>query len=66
VVPEDLTAVAVDEPDVAPVRAAKSPGRHPVAPLGRIARSTEDGDRAWVEERPQVAHGRRLRDTRIA
>ena len=35
---EDLAAVAIDEPDLTPVRALQRPGRDPLTPLGRVAR----------------------------
>ena len=55
--PEDLSALTVDEPDVAPVGTLENPGADPLAPLGRVIRRAEDGDRAGIEERPQVARG---------
>ena len=59
--PEDLAAVAVDEPDVAAIGALEGARGDPLAPLGGVVRGPEDGDRARIEERPQVAHGRSLR-----
>ena len=55
--PEDLAAVPVDEPDVAPVGALERAGGDPLAPLGRVVRRAEHGERAWIEERAEVAHG---------
>ena len=54
--PEDLAAVPVDEPDVAAIGAAQGPFGDPLSPLGRIVRGAEHGERARIEERPQVAH----------
>ena len=54
--PEDLAAVPVDEPDVAAVGAAERAGGDPLAPFRRVVRGAEHGDRAWIEERAEIAH----------
>ena len=38
---ENLAALAVDEPDVAPVSASQRSGSDPLTPLGRVVRGTE-------------------------
>ena len=59
---EDLPALPVDEPDVTPMRSAQGSGGDPLAPLRRVVRGAENGHRAWIEERPQVAHGGSVRE----
>ena len=55
--PEDLAAVPVDEPDVAAVGTAERAGGDPLTPLRRVVRGAEHGERAWIEERAEIAHG---------
>ena len=55
--PEDLAAVPVDEPDVAAVGTLERAGGDPLAPLRRVVRRAEHGERAWIEERAEITHG---------
>ena len=51
----DLPGAAVDQPDRAPVGAAERALGDPVAPLGMVVGGADDGDRARVTERSEVA-----------
>ena len=56
--PEDLAAVAIHQEHRAPSLALDRPAGEPVAPLGRVVRGSEHGDRARIEEGAKVPrHG---------
>ena len=62
----DLAAAAVDQVHRAAVRAAQGVAREPVAPLARIGRRAQHGDRARSEQRLEVARCRHSSPRAIA
>ena len=64
--PVDLAAAAVDQVHRTAVGAAQGVARQPVAPLARIGRCAQHGDRARCEQRLEVARCRHSSPLAIA
>ena len=62
--PEHLAATLVDEEHRAPMLASQSATSKPLTPRRLVVRRADHGYRAWLEQRPQVAHALSLREQR--